>query len=62
MRGYLERKVRETSGRSVECERQQVQLPLFIVEKGTKEHEPALFGCDWLAAVKVDWTILHQIT
>ena len=43
---------------TVEYERQQVQLPLLIVEG---EHKPALFGREWLAAVKLDWTRLHQL-
>ena len=43
---------------NVEYERQQIQLPLLIVEG---EHKPALFGRDWLAAVKLDWTRLHQL-
>ena len=43
---------------NVEYERQLVQLPLLIVEE---EHKPALFGHDWLAAVKLDWAMLHQL-
>ena len=37
---------------NVEYEGQQVQLPLLIVW----EHKLALFGRDWLTAVKLDWT------
>ena len=43
---------------NVEYERQLVQLPLLIVEG---EHNPALFGRDWLAAIKLDWAMLHQL-
>ena len=43
---------------NVEYERQLVQLPLLIVEG---EHNSALFGHDWLAAIKLDWTMLHQL-
>jgi len=43
---------------NVEYEDQQVKLPLLIVEGN---HKPALFGCDWLATVKLDWTVLHQL-
>ena len=52
LRGYSghEVKVVGQADVTVEYERQQVQLPLLIVEG---EHKPALFGCDWLAAVKL---------
>ena len=43
---------------NVECEGQQVQLPLIIVEG---DHKPALFGHDWLTAVKLEWNMLHEL-
>jgi len=43
---------------NVDYEGQQVQLPLLIMEG---EHKPALFGHDWLTAIKLDWTRLHQL-
>ena len=60
LRGYSGHEVRVVGqvDVNVECERQVVQLPLLIVEG---EHKPTLFGCDWLAAVKLDWAMLHQL-
>ena len=60
LRGYSghEVKVVGQADVNVEYAGQQVQLPLLIVEG---EHKPALFGRDWLAAVKLDWTMLHQL-
>ena len=43
---------------NVEYEGQQVQLPLIIVEG---DHKPALFGHDWLTAVKLEWNMLHEL-
>ena len=43
---------------NVEYQGHQVQLPLLIIEG---EHKPALFGRNWLIAVKLDWNMLHQL-
>ena len=43
---------------NVDYEGQQVQLPLLIIEG---EHKPALFGRDWLTALKLDWNMLHEL-
>ena len=60
LRGYSGHEV-EVVGQvdvNVEYQGHQVQLPLLIVEG---EHKPALFGRNWLTAVKLDWNMLHQI-
>ena len=60
LRGYSGHEV-EVVGQvevNVEYQGHQVQLPLLIVEG---EHKPALFGRNWLTAVKLDWNMLHQL-
>ena len=60
LRGYSghEVKVVGQAKVKVEYEGQQAQLPLLIVEG---EHKPALFGQNWLTAIKLDWTRVHRV-
>ena len=60
LRGYSghEVKVVGQAKVKVEYEGKQAQLPLLIVES---EHKPALFGRDWITAIKLDWTRVHRL-